>query len=296
MTGPMAVSTRSIMFHVTAAMVPGLLVHSWFFGSGILLTCLVAVIAALLAEIACTRTLRDVGDGSALVTGLLVGVSLPPDVAWHIPLIASLVAIVLAKHAYGGLGQNIFNPAMAGYAAVLVAFPDGMLHYDAVTGATALEVMSHRDGATIHETLATPSVGFLGAHGYEWTNVAFALGGGYLLCLRVIKPHIPFAVLAGIGIPALVLYDAGSSASWGSPLFHWFSGGTMLAAFFVATDPVTSPARTREQWLYGLLIGALTLVIRATAAWPDGIAFAVLLGNLLAPSLERLSSNRSRNS
>lgn len=275
------------MVRVALALAPGLLVHAWFFGPTVLVTCLVTVTVSAVTEIACTRNLVEIRDGSACVTGLLIGLSLPPDVALYIPLIAAIVAIALAKHAYGGLGQNTFNPAMAGYAVVLVAFPQGMVHYDAVTGATALDVLAHRGGATIEEIRQSPAFGFYGAFGYEWSNLAFLLGGLYLLFRRIVSVHIPLAVLIGIGLPAMLFYDDGSSMSIGSPLFHWLSGGTMLVAFFIATDPVTSPMSPRDQWIYGLAIGAIALSIRVFGSWPDGFAFAILLGNLLVPLLDR---------
>lgn len=275
------------MVRVALALAPGLLVHAWFFGPTVLVTCLVTVTVSAVTEIACTRNLVEIRDGSACVTGLLIGLSLPPDVALYIPLIAAIVAIALAKHAYGGLGQNTFNPAMAGYAVVLVAFPQGMVHYDAVTGATALDVLAHRGGATIEEIRQSPAFGFYGAFGYEWSNLAFLLGGLYLLFRRIVSVHIPLAVLIGIGLPAMLFYDDGSSTSLGSPLFHWLSGGTMLVAFFIATDPVTSPMSPRDQWIYGLAIGAIALSIRVFGSWPDGFAFAILLGNLLVPLLDR---------
>ena len=280
------------MTRVALALVPGILVHSWFFGPSVLTTCLTTAVIAMLTEVACTRRFVDVRDGSACVTGLLIGLSLPPDVSLHIPLIASIIAIALAKHAYGGLGQNTFNPAMAGYAVVLVAFPQAMVHYDAVTGATALDVLAHRGSTTINEISRGSSFGVLSAHGYEWTNSAILLGGIYLLISRVITVHIPIAVLLGIGLPALTFYDDGSSSSFGSPLFHWFAGGTMLVSFFIATDPVTSPMSIRDQWIYGLFIGAITLVIRTFGSWPDGFAFAILLGNLLVPLLDRRSQDQ----
>ena len=280
------------MVRVALALAPGLLVHAWFFGPTVLVTCLVTVTVSAVTEIACTRNLVEIRDGSACVTGLLIGLSLPPDVALHIPLVAAIVAIALAKHAYGGLGQNTFNPAMAGYAVVLVAFPQAVVHYDAVTGATALDVLTHRGGATIEEIHQSPAFGIYGAYGYEWSSLAFLLGGLYLLFRRIVTVHIPLAVLIGIGLPAMLFYDDGSSSSLGSPLFHWLSGGTMLVAFFIATDPVTSPMSARDQWLYGLAIGAIALSIRVFGSWPDGFAFAILLGNLLVPLLDRRRNPR----
>ena len=280
------------MIRVACALIPGIIVHAYFFGTGVLVSCAITAVVAVVTELACTRNLKDIADGSACVTGLLIGASLPPEVPIYVPLLAAIIAIALAKHAYGGLGQNTFNPAMVGYAAVLVAFPQSLTHYDAVTGATALDVLAHRGGATIDEISQLPAFGSVGAIGYEWTNFAFLIGGVYLLLNRIIAFHIPLSVLVGLGIPALLFYDAGSSSSLGSPLFHLFSGGTMLVAFFVATDPVTSPMKKRDQWIYGIFVGVIALVIRVFGAWPDGFAFAILLGNLLVPLLDRMQSIR----
>lgn len=285
------------MVRVVIALVPGLAVTAWAIGVRALLVVVVSTVAAVATEVVCTRAFRHLRDFSAVVSGLLIGLCMPPSVPLWIAGIASVIGVGLGKHAFGGLGKNLFNPAMVGYAAVLVSFPDQLTHYDAVTGATALEVVSHRGGATLSELTGHSSLGYIGAKGYEWINSAFLVGGLYLVAIRVASWHIPLAVLLGVTLPAAMLFDAGSASSWGSPLFHCFAGGTMLTAFFIATDPVTSPSNARQQWIYGIFIGAVTMLIRKYGSWPDGFAFAVLLANVALPLIEgksRLSALRNR--
>jgi len=280
------------MWLVASSLLPGLLVATLYFGHTILLNCAVAVGVCLLADIFSTRNPRIVSDGSATVTGLLIGLSLPPSIPLHLVALAGLAAILLGKVVFGGLGKNTFNPAMVGYALVLVAFPEDLTHFDATTGATALDVLSHRGGITVGEASRSPAFGDFGALGYEYVNVAFLGTGLFLVGFRIIPWYLPLGMLVGLALPALLFYDSGSSASLGSPLFHLFAGGTMLAAFYVVTDPVTAPRSVGAKILFATGIGCFTLIIRAFGAWPDGIAFAVLLGNAFVPLLDKIPFRR----
>ncbi len=279
---------------VVVALVPGVGVSVWVFGLRMTLVVVAATASALVAEMACTRSLKTLKDCSALVTGLLIGLCLPPTVPLWIAALASVIGVGIGKHAFGGLGNNMFNPAMVGYAAVLVSFPVQLTHFDAVTGATALEVVAHRGGSTLTELFGHPSMGFIGSATHEWVNFAFLLGGLYLIVVRIIPWHLPAAVLMGMALPTVLFYDSGSTASWGSPLFHWFAGGTMLTSFFIATDPVTSPSKAGEQWIFGLIVGSLTMLIRQYGTWADGFAFAILIANVLLPFIERRVSVRPK--
>ena len=282
-------TTPNVMFHVVGAMTPGIVVHCWLTGGSSVLILGTATIAALFTEFACTRKLRDLSDGSAVVTGLLIGLCLPSTTPWFVGALAALIAIALAKHAFGGLGNNVFNPAMAGYAAVLLAYPTLVVEFDSVSGATALEQLAHRGTTTISEVSTSSAFGIFGATNHEWINLAFLIGGVYLVGVRIVSWSLPVCVLVGLGAIALLFDDGGSSTSHGSPLFNWFAGGTMLAAFFVATDPVTSPSKRGGIAIYALFIGAMTMLIRKFSTWPDGFAFAVLLANCFVPMLERIS-------
>ena len=280
------------MAHVIVALTPGIVVQSWLNGWRTLVVLASAVGAAALTEIACTRSTRDLTDGSAAVTGLLIGLCLPVTTPWFVCIVASVLAIALAKHAFGGLGNNLFNPAMVGYAAVLLSYPALVLEYDVLSGATALEQLAHRGGTTIAEVADSAAFGIVGATNHEWINLAFLVGGVYLLLVRVCSPLLPICVLAGLGAVAFLIDDGGSSASHGSPLFNWFAGGTMLTAFFVATDPVTSPSNRTGIVIYAVSIGALAMLLRKYSTWPDGFAFAVLFANCFVPLLERLDKRQ----
>ncbi len=275
------------MVRVLIALVPGTAVTVWAFGLRMIPVVVSAMLAAVVMELVCTRSIKSLRDGSAVVTGILLGLCMPPTVPFWIVAIGSCIGIGIGKHVYGGLGKNLFNPAMVGYVAILVSFPEQLTHFDALTGATALEVVSHRGSSTLVELGSHPSLGFFGAAGYEWVNCAFLLGGAYLVAVRIISWHMPLAVLVGIAFPNVLFFDGGSAASWGSPLFHLFAGGTMLTAFFIATDPVTSPAGRAQIWVYGLFVGITAMLIRKYGAWADGFAFAILLANILLPFIER---------
>ncbi len=289
-------STPAVMDRVLIALVPAVGAAAWAFGPLVLAQCAVALVAGAVFESACLgvrkRAIRPFADRSTPVTCLLIAIGIPPMAPLWIVVIAVGFAVVLAKELYGGLGRNVFNPAMAGYAAVLVAYPQALAYIDATTGATALDALRFRGGATVADAAEGAAFGLVGSTGFELINAAALIGGLYLLVVRVVHWRIPLAVLLGIGLPAAVFYDSGSSVSLGSPLFHWFAGASMLAAFFIATDPVTAPRRAGHQWLFGLGIGALVFVIRATGSYPDGVAFAVLLGNLATPVLDRLDAVR----
>ena len=289
--GPPA-STEAIMFRVVGALVPCIVAATVAFGPLVLAQCALALAMGAVVE-GCARAARRLplsvfADGAAPVTCLLIALAIPPSAPLWIAPVAVVVGLGLAREAYGGLGRNVFNPAMAGYAAVLVAWPHALTWFDGATGATALDALRFRGSSTVEEAFRTTTFGVVGGRGFEWVNAAALVGGLYLVATRVIHWRVPAAVLLGMGLPALALHDGGSSESLGSPLFHWFSGATMLGAFFIATDPVTAPRAAAHQWLFGLGIGAVTFLIRATGAYPDGLAFAVLLGNLAAPALDSL--------
>ena len=289
-------TTPAVMDRVLIALVPAIGVAAWTFGWVVLVHSIVALVAGAVFETICQylrkRPVRPFADRSTPVTCLLIAVGIPPAAPFWIPIVATGIAILLAKELYGGLGRNVFNPAMAGYAAVLVAYPQAMTYVHATTGATALDALRFRGGKTLEDLAAEPAFGVLGGAGFELVNAAALAGGAYLIAIGVVHWRIPVAVLAGIALPAVAFYDSGSSASLGSPLFHWFAGATMLAAFFIATDPVTAPRSAAHQWLFGLGIGTLVFAIRAEGSYPDGVAFAVLLGNLATPLMDRFGHDR----
>lgn len=322
-------TVAGVMLRVCIAMIPGLLCYIWYFGWGILIQCLLAVGFALAIECLMLRQRRKqitlfLKDGSAIVTGLLFAFTVTPFTPWWITLIGITFAIVFAKHLYGGLGYNPFNPAMVGYVFVLLCFPaqmnlwpsvsgladvaPGMVDYmsmiflaqpsannsiDAISGASPLNHMMSQLGlmAMVSEIQADPLYGDFAGAGWEWINMAFLLGGTALLFMRVIHWQIPVAMLAGMFIASLLfnLYD---SEIYASPLFHLFAGGTMLGAFFIATDPVTASTTPRGRLIYAALIGVLAYTIRVWGGYPDGIAFAVLIANATVPLIDRYTRPR----
>lgn len=308
------------MLRVCLCLVPGLVCYVGFFGFGVLIQSLLAVSFALLVEaLMLVLRKRDVAlfirDGSAAVTGLLFALTITPFTPWWISLSGITFAVVFAKHLYGGLGSNPFNPAMAGYVFVLLCFPVYLNHWpvpgngatpaeylraiftpagvDALSGATPLAYMKTQLGAMsmISEIRTGPMFGHLAGTGWEWINVFFLLGGLALLAMGVIKWQVPAAMLAGIVIISAVFHGYDPDL-YASPLLHLFGGGTMLGAFFIATDPVTASTTPRGRLIYAGLVGVLTYVIRVWGAYPDGVAFAVLLGNSCVPLIDRFTRPR----
>ncbi len=321
-------SVHALMRNVLYALVPGIAVYVWFFGWGIVVHAILATAVALAAEAVMLFFRRCpvrpfLTDGSAVVTAVLLALALPPLAPWWVTVIGTAFAIVVAKQLYGGLGYNPFNPAMVGYVVLLISFPRQMTewpaaavvsgHYigfmeslrivftglpgtgslDAVTGATPLDLMKTQLGMnqTVTEIRATPVFGDFGGKGWEWLGNAFFLGGLWLLYKRAIAWHIPVACLGSLFLMALVFsgLDPGSHPS---PLFHLFSGGAMLGAFFIATDPVSAATTPRGRLIYGAGIGVLTYVIRTWGGYPDGVAFAVLLMNMAAPTIDQFTQPR----
>lgn len=320
-----------VMRRVLYALVPAAVVFVWFFGWGFLINFLVAAITAVLAEAAVLRlrgrsTRQAIRDCSALVTAALLAFAIPPLVPWWIPAFGAATAVVLAKHLYGGLGKNLFNPAMVGYVLLLVSFPVEMTQWvpprmgdldyqhlsfveeldfaltgslpaeqdiDALTRATPLDLVKEglRAGEPFQQIRAGSLFGDFGGRGWEWIANFVGLGGLYLLYAGTIRWHIPTSFLVGLLFPATVLHLF-SPAGFASPGFHLFSGATMLGAFFIATDPVSAATSDRGRLIYGAGIGLLTYAIRTWGGYPDGLAFAVLLMNAAVPLIDRYTRPR----
>ena len=313
---------QKTMLWVLIATLPGALTLFWFFGWGVLITWLIAAGAALLVEAAVLALrgqalLPTLSDYSALVSATLLALALPPYSPWWVTALASGFALLFGKHLYGGIGTNPFNPAMLGYAFVLVSFPQQMNHWPATHGlslmgglqhifgldlsglsnpdawsqATALDVLRINQSLTVDELFArSPAFGSLGGRGVEWVNLAFLAGGALLLQRRLISWHAPVGMLGSLFVISLLCWNGSGSDSNGSPLFHWLTGATMLGAFFIVTEPVSGPDNPRARLLFGVGIGLIVYVIRTWGAYPDGVAFAVLLMNLAVPALERLTA------
>lgn len=309
-----------IMFRVLLALLPGIALYAWHFGAAILVSIALASLTALGAEALMLRLRRRpvrhfLSDNSALLTGWLLALSIPPLAPWWLVVVGTAFAIVIAKHLYGGLGNNLFNPAMVGYAALIVSFPVQMTQWlapqglgaaelgfleqldyiflgalppnvalDAVTMATPLDTLKtrlHLD-EPLAQILGMPIYGRLGGQGSEMVALGFLLGGLYLLAARVITWHIPVVFLGTLFATAGIFHLA-DPAHYAAPLFHWFSGAAMLGAFFILTDPITSPTTARGKLIFAAGAGLLTYLIRAIGSFPDGVAFATLLMNICVP-------------
>ncbi|MDI9246841.1 electron transport complex subunit RsxD [Marinobacter sp. CHS3-4] len=319
-------STSNVMLWVILASLPGLLAQTIFFGWGNLINVIWCVVLAVGTEAAMLKLRKRpvmffIRDNTAAVTGLLLGLSLPPLAPFWVSAIAVIAAIVLAKQLYGGLGSNPFNPAMVGYALVLISFPVAMTTnwaepailwqgapsladtlatmasgkqsaVDAFTMATPLDQYKHSiSSKTAAEVLTHPTFGDGVARGWEWVNAGFLAGGLLLLAMRIITWHIPVSFLAGLAIMSLAF---GSNPDLYAPLsMHLLAGGTMLGAFFIATDPVSAATSHQGKLIYGAGIGVLIYLIRTWGSYPDAVAFGVLLMNFAVPFIDHYTPPRT---
>lgn len=324
-----ALSTSDVMRNVILALIPGIIALTYFFGPGHLIQIVLASTTAIVCEAAILKLRkRPLGfylkDYSALLTAILLALSLPPYAPYWVTIIASGFAIIVAKHLYGGLGQNPFNPAMVGFALVLVSFPvpmttswsapatllDGSISIsnamtaifgnreviDAFTMATPLDEYKHQVAVlTADEILKNPL--FKGAEqsslllAWEWVSLGFLIGGLYLIWKRIFTWHIPVSFLAALMLCSSTFsWDADSSVPF---TIHMLGGATILGAFFIATDPVSASTTHLGKIIYGAGIGILIYVIRTWGAYPDAVAFAVLLMNFAAPFIDQYTQPRT---
>ncbi len=324
---PASVST--VMLKVLLALVPAIAVYQLYFGPGILIGMALACVTALTSEAALLR-LRGLPvkpfllDGSAVVTAVLLALSMPPLAPWWLIVLATLFAVVVAKHLYGGLGNNLFNPAMVGYAVMLISFPAHMtqwptpatlaqihlsfadtlnfifsgalpdsLKLDALTMATPLDTLRTQLllGRAADDISRMPVFGIVGGKGGELLALAYLAGGVYLLQQRLITWHIPVAFIAALALLAFG-FHALDAARYATPWFQLASGSAMLGAFFIATDPVTGATTPNGKIIFGAGIGALVFIIRTWGGYPDGVAFAVLILNMCVPLIDAYTQPR----
>src|SRR5574340_76737 len=318
-----APSVSAIMLKVLLALIPGSARYVFYFDPAILVSIALASITALGTEALMLR-LRNrpvapfLKDNSALLTGWLLALSIPPLAPWWLVVVGTAFGIGIAKHLYGGLGNNPFNPAMVGYAALIVSspvqmtqwlappglgraelgFPDQLAYIfagvlpdgiklDAITMATPLDTLKthlHLD-EPVKQILALPVYGRLAGHGSEMVAAGFVLGGIYLLTTRIITWHIPVAYL-GTLFAAAGIFHLLDPARYAAPLFHWFSGAAMLGAFFILTDPISGPTTHKGKRIFAAGAGLLTYVIRTFGGFPEGMAFATLLMNICVPLID----------
>lgn len=322
-----SISVQDMMLNVFYALIPGAIASIYFFGWGVLFNLCIAISVCLATEATILKVrkrniLPTLFDGSALITACLLALSLPSLAPWWITVIASISAIAVAKHLYGGLGFNPFNPAMVGYIVVMISFPLEMTLWsaplgvnagwpdflttfnwvflgtlpitesiDSISMATPIDLIKtqlnqmHDVAETRHNIKFSPLFSTISGTGWQWINMLYLAGGIWLVKKGVADWRIPIAFLLSLvmiaNIFSVVDYSVNSSA-----LFHAFSGGTMLCAFFIATDPVSASTTPKGRWIYGIGIGVLVYIIRSWGGYPDGIAFAVVLMNIAVPLID----------
>ncbi len=307
----------SIMFNVVVALAPAVVFAIYAFGWAAVAVLGTATATCVATEAIATRLsgrTSTLGDGSAVVTGLLYGLTLPASLPLWMVVVGGLVSMVVGKLLFGGLGQNPFNPALVGRAVMQATFPVAMTTwlpafavgrfsslpgslltlpftqpaYDAATQATPLALWKFSRQATGAADLA---LGFVGGSTGETSAALLLLGGAYLVARNMMSWRTPVAIFASVAAVsgALHLMDP---ARYAGPEFHLFAGGLVLGAVFMATDMVTSPITRGGAWIYGALIGVLVVVIRVWGGMPEGVMYAILLGNATAPHLDRLTRPR----
>jgi electron transport complex protein RnfD len=315
----------TMMQQVLLALTPAAIAHVYFFGPGFIFNLIVASAFCIAGE-ALMMHLRGrppesaLSDYSALVTATLLAFALPSLTPWWITGAGALFGIVVAKHLYGGLGFNIFNPAMAGYVVILVAFPMHLnlwvaprmgdidyefltilqtlkytltgilpdaLTYDEVSRATPLDVMKSglNNLRTTVEIRSLPIMGDFGGVGWEWIGNFIAMGGFWLMIRKIIRWQIPVGVGIGLLIPAGVMWLV-NPGTQPSPGFHMFGGAAILCAFFIATDPVSAATSAKGRLIYGIGIGFLIYAIRTWGSYADGVAFAIIIMNMAVPAID----------
>ena len=311
-----------MMLAVIYALIPGTLAYVHFFGFGIIINIFIAVATALICEATILkfrhRPIKPfIYDGTAVLTAILLALALPTLTPWWLAVLGTAFAIIIAKHLYGGMGYNPFNPAMVGYAMLLISFPKEMtawipaethglsffdtlnysvfeilpagMSYDALTSATPLDSIKTQLtlGYTLDEIHSTNSAlfGNIAGYGWEWINILFLIGGIILIFIKVISWHIPVAVLGSLAFMAMI-FNFSDAGSYSPISFHLFGGAAMLGAFFIATDPVTAAASNKGRLIYGAGIGILIYIIRTWGGYPDAVAFSVLLMNMAVPMID----------
>jgi electron transport complex protein RnfD len=311
------------MLRVLLALLPGIALYVWYFGPAILISLMLASLTALATEALMlklrARPLKPfLSDNSALLTAWLLALSVPPLAPWWLVVIGTAFAIVVAKQLYGGLGNNPFNPAMIGYAVLIISFPHEMTHWvspqslggvqlsfteqmsyiflhtlppgltlDAITMSTPLDTLKTQLhlGHSVGEIRELPIYGRLAGQGSEMVAAGFAIGGIYLLFTRIISWHLPLVYLGTLFVMAGIfhLFDP---AHYVAPLFHWFSGAAMIGAFFILTDPISSPTTAKGKIIFAAGAGMLTYLVRVFGGFPDSVAFATILMNMCVPIID----------
>ena len=294
-------STKSLMRDVVIAMMPAVIVSVLCYGWSELLVLGVSVASCVLLEYLITKYMLNkpctVGDMSAVVTGILLALNLPASTPWWVVFIGAVVAIGVAKMTFGGLGQNLFTPAIVGRVFLLISFPTYMTNwakpqgfignFDAYTGATPLGLAKEGGMAAIeHLDYADMLFVNIGGSAGELSAIALILGFIYLLARRVIRPYITLSIIATVAVFSGIFW-AINPAEYTDPLFNILTGGLLLGSIFMATDYVTSPMSNMGGVVFGVGIGIITMLIRYFGAYPEGVSFAILIMNSVVPLINK---------
>ena len=301
-------NTQRLMLDVIIALLPAYLASVYFFGLGALNVAVTAVLSCVFVEYAIGKWIMKkpstIKDCSAILTGLLLAMNVPSSAPWWIMFLGAVFAIGVTKMTFGGLGQNPFNPALAGRVFLLISFPVQMTNWplpksfatlDAVTGATPLGLMKEglAKGLTVEQIMDTADFSYwellygnIGGTAGEISSIALLLGFVYLLSRRVIRLHIPLSIFTSIVLFSGILWMI-NPARHADPLFHLLTGGVLLGAVFMATDYVTSPMHPRAMIIFGAGIGIITILIRVFGAYPEGISFAIIIMNAAVPLMNK---------
>lgn len=301
-------TVSKIMWGVVLALMPAFLVSLWYFGFGALITIAIAVITCVGTEFLATKYILNqkptIGDGSAVITGLLLAFNIPSNIPWWQIVIGSVFAIAVVKTSFGGLGKNPFNPALAGRVFMLISFPVDMTSWplpiqnrfvftDAITGPTSLGLVKEglKNGEAMDKIMGqidylNLTLGNVGGSLGEVSAIALIIGGLYLLFRKIITWHIPVSYILTVAVFSGILWLI-NPEQFINPLFHILAGGLLLGAIFMATDMVTSPMTPAGMLIFGLGCGILTVLIRVWGAYPEGVSFAILLMNAVTPLLNK---------
>jgi len=317
-----APSVTLVMMLVMLSLVPGILAYIFFFGIGILLNLTIAIITALIAEYFILK-IRDlpiklfITDGSAVVAASLLAISISPITPWWIIIIGTLFTIIVAKHLYGGLGSNLFNPAMVGYAVLLISFPAVMTkwplpatHLLDFNIAQQLEIFFYGPKGLIDSVSSATPLDYIKTQifldkPYELNfsegmpirsyfnasiiiSLSFLLGGIFMWFKKIITWHLPITFLVSLTLISLIFWLIDSNL-YLSPFIHLFSGGTLLCAFFIITDPVSGPTTPKGKIFFAFGVALLVYLIRVFGGYPEGVAFAVIFMNICVPLIDSLT-------
>ena len=285
------ITTQNLMFDVAIAMIPASVYGVWQFGMHALLVLIATVVSCVLSEYVYEKLMKKpitVSDGSAVVTGMILALNIPPEIPVWIPFLGGIFAIIVVKQLYGGLGQNFMNPALAARCFLLISFAGFMnnfssakLGFDSMSGATPLAAMRAGNDVDLMSLIVGRVPGTIG----EVSVIALLIGAVYMIARKVISPRIPLIYIGTVAV--FIFLFGGFDITYVAK--EVCAGGLIFGAFFMATDYVTSPLSKTGQVVYGLFLGILTGIFRLWGASPEGVSYAIILGNLFVPLIEKVT-------